>query len=211
MDLTKIIELTEIYFEKFGYLTIFFGSLIEITPLGWIVPGGMIIAIAGFFANGENEVSIILIIITGGLGALSAFLLSYLLGLKSGMWLVKKLKQEKNASFAKTLLTKHGGVILTTSMMANLTRFWIAYIAGVEKYNFWKFFTYAAVASLTWSSLMGIVGYLAGFEKQNIEKALGALGVIGWVFFAIAAYAIHKSIKREYIHFKEDIPHNEKG
>lgn len=211
MNLSEIVVLTELYFEKFGYITIFIASLIEITPLGWVVPGGMIVAIGGFFANGGIVTNVIAIILAGALGALSAFLLSYLLGLKTGMWLVKKLKQEKNASFAKTLLSKHGGVILTTSMMANLTRFWIAYIAGVEKYRFWRFFTYATVASLTWSSLMGIVGYLAGFGKQNIEKAVGALGIIGWVFFAIAAVAIQRSIKHEYLHFKKDIPHNENG
>ena len=211
MDLNEIVRLTGVYFERFGYLTIFLGSLIEITPLGWIVPGGMIIAIAGFFANGENEINIVLVLLIGALGALTSFLLSYLLGLKTGMWLVNKLKQEKNAGFAKTLLAKHGGVILTTSMMANLTRFWIAYIGGVEKYNFWKFFTYAGAASLTWSSLMGIIGYIAGFERQNIESAVGALGAVGWIFFIVAAIAIQRSIKHEYKHFKEDIPHNEKG
>lgn len=207
MELTEIIRILGIYFEKYGYLTIFSGSLIEITPLGWIVPGGVILAIAGFFANGASELNLALIIIFGTFGAWSTFLGAYLLGKKSGMWLVKKLKQEKNASFAKLLLSKHGGVILTTSMLANLTRFWIAYVAGVENYNFWKFFTYSGIAALSWSSLMTIIGFLAGFERQNIERAIGVLGIFGWAFLGIALFAIQRSIKHEYKHFKEDLPH----
>ena len=86
---------------------------------------------------------------------------------------------------AKNLLKKHGAVILTTSMMANLTRFWVAYIAGVESYKPHKFLLYSFVASLGWVSLMAIVGYIAGFERGNIEKIVGRLGVIGWLRFFV--------------------------
>jgi membrane protein DedA with SNARE-associated domain len=96
-------------------------------------------------------------------------------------------------------------------MMANLTRFWIAYIAGVEDYNFPKFFTYASVASLSWASLMTVIGYIVGFERHNIERMIGAIGIVGWIFLGISAWAIQRSIKHEYKHFSEDTPHNEKG
>ncbi len=211
MDFVSLIAKIEIFFNIYGYWTIFVGSFIEITPMGWVVPGGLIIAVAGFFANTGVEIKLIPVILAGTLGAWSTFLLAYLLGRKSGFWLIKKLKQEKNAEFAKRLLMRHGGTILTTSMMANLTRFWVAYVAGIENYNFWKFFKYSGVASLGWSSLMGTIGYLAGFGKQNIENIIGATGIFGWLFLGIAGYAIHRSIKHEYKHFKEDLPHDENG
>ncbi|MFI5240978.1 MAG: DedA family protein [Microgenomates group bacterium] len=209
MNLVDLIDKTELFFNSYGYWTIFLGSLIEITPLGWLMPGGLIIAIAGFFANTGSEIFLVPIIITGTFGAWFTFLGAYLLGNKSGFWLVKKLKQEKNAEFAKSLLKKHGGAILTTSMMANLTRFWIAYIAGVEKYNFWKFFFYSGVASLSWVSIMAILGFLAGYERGNVEAIVGATGIIGWLFLGIASFVLGRSIKHEYKHFKEDTPHNE--
>lgn len=210
MDLPTLIDTTEFFFSKYGYLTIFVGSFIEITPMGWMVPGGVILALAGFFANGSQEINLVSIILYGTFGAWITFTLSYLLGKKSGMWLVKKLKQEKNATFAKRLLANHGGVILTTSMLANLTRFWVAYIAGVENYDFKKFSLYSFAAAVGWSSLMAIIGYLAGFERNHLEKAIGATGVVGWVFLGLAAYFIQRSIKHEYKHFKEDLPHTEK-
>lgn len=209
MDASIIIAKAEVFFLSWGYLTVFWGSLIEITPLGWTVPGGVILTVAGFFANNSTGFSLIKVIIAGWLGAWLAFLGAYLLGRKTGMWFVNKLKQQKNADRAKHLLAQHGGVILTTSMLANLTRFWVAYIAGVEKYGFLKFLLYSGTASLGWVSIMSVLGYLAGYERQNLERLMGAIGILAWAFLALAIFVLFKSIKHEYRHFKEDKPHNE--
>ena len=209
MDIIELLGIITILFEKFGYLIIFFGSLIEITPLAWAVPGGAILVIAGYIANGDPYLTIPNIVIVGTVGAWIAFLLAYLLGKKSGLWLVAKLHQERNAAFAKSLLKKNGAVILTTSMMANLTRFWVSYIAGVEKYNFWKFNLYAIGASLSWVSLMTFIGYFAGYEKENLKNVVSGIGILAWVFLCLAVFVIFRAIRREYKHFKEDDPHHE--
>jgi len=123
----------------------------------------------------------------------------------------QKLHQEKNAEFAKRILRNNGTVILTTSMMANLTRFWISYIAGVEKINFLKFNIYASVASITWVSLMTILGFLAGYEKEYLKRIVSGVGILAWIFLAIAIFVIIRAIKHEYHHFKKDEPHDEKN
>ena len=207
MDIIKTLDLVRILFEQWGYPIIFFTSLIEITPLGWAVPGGAILVIAGYLSNGNLNLPLIPIIICGTFGAWLAFLFAYVLGSKTGMWLVNKLHQQKNAKFAKTLLQKNGGVILTTSMLANLTRFWISYIAGVDKYSFLKFNLYAFVASLSWVSLMTLIGYFAGFEKENISNIVNGVGVLAWIFLLLAIFVIYKSIKKEYKHFTNDEPY----
>lgn len=207
MNVNEVIDLITALFEKFGYPIIFLGSLIEITPLGWAVPGGMILAIGGYLSNGNDHIPLIPVIISGTLGAWLAFILAYILGRKTGMWLVEKLHQEKNAAFAKTLLKKNGGVILTTSMLANLTRFWVSYIAGVEKYNFLRFNLYAFISSLGWVSLMSVLGFLAGYEKENIKALTGGLGIIAWILLIIALLVLYRSIKHEYHHYKKDLPH----
>ena len=209
MDLISLLGIVTILFEKYGYLIIFLGSLIEITPLAWAVPGGAILVIAGYISNGDQQLPLIPVIIIGTIGAWLAFLLAYLLGAKTGTWLIAKLHQEKNARFAKTLLHKNGGAILTTSMMANLTRFWVSYVAGVEKYNFWKFNKYAIVASLSWVSLMTLLGYFAGYGKESLKNVVSGIGVLAWVFLMIAMYVIYRSIKHEYKHFRQDTLHED--
>lgn len=207
MDIVNLIDILFDVFGKLGYPIIFFGSLIEITPLGWTVPGSAILLTAGFFSNNNDLLPIVPVIIVGTLGAWIALIIAYVFGKKSGMWLVKKLKQEKNAKFAKSLLEKNGGVILTTSMLANLTRFWIAYIAGVENYNFWKFNLYAITASLSWVSLMTLLGFFAGYERENLKHIVGGVGILAWLFLIIAILVIYKTAKHEYKHFKKGSPH----
>ncbi|MDP3994826.1 MAG: VTT domain-containing protein [bacterium] len=197
MDILELINKIEIFYQNFGYLTAFFGTLIEMTPLGWVVPGGTILILGGVFAFG-GKISLVGIIISGWLGAWISFVTSYILGFKSGMWLVKKFKQEKNAALAKHLLDKHGGKILTTSMLANLTRFWMAYIAGTEKYNLPKFLFYSGAASLTWTSLMVIVGFMVGTERKNLEGWTAGLGIFSWALLLVAIGFIIWSIKKEY-------------
>ncbi len=209
MDVLSLLDFLASLFEKWGYAIVFLGSLIEITPFGWTVPGGAILVVAGYLSNGNSNLPLVPIIIYGTLGAWLAFLLAYILGKKTGMWLVRKLKQEKNAEFAKKLLEKNGGVILTTSMMANLTRFWISYIAGVENYNFWKFNFFAMSASLSWVLLMAFVGYFAGYEKENLRKLTSSLGILAWVFLIIAVVVIIRAIRHEREHLKKDIPHTQ--
>ncbi|WKZ25339.1 MAG: VTT domain-containing protein [bacterium] len=210
MDLLNLLDQIALLFEQWGYPIIFFGSLIEITPLGWAVPGGAILLVAGYLSNGNPNIPLIPIIVWGTLGTWVAFILAYILGSKTGMWLVNKLHQQKNASFAKRILKNNGPAILTTSMMANLTRFWISYIAGVEKYNLLKFNLYAFFASLSWVSMLVFLGYFAGYEKENLRKITSSIGVLAWIFLAIAIFVIFKSIKKEYKNFKEDEPQVEK-
>lgn len=203
MDTLELIKKAEEIYKSFGFPIVFLSGFIEMTPFGWAIPGGLIVAIAGFFAYG-NAQSFAIIIILGWLGSWLTFLFSYILGRKTGHYLVKKLHQEKNAQRAETLLKNHGGVILTTSMLAGLTRFWIAYVAGEQKYNFGNFLFYSLTASLTWTSLQAIIGYLAGSERQNLERGIAALGILGWVFLIIAIASIIFSAKKEYRHFKKD-------
>lgn len=209
MEVSIVIAKLAEFFDSFGYLVVFVGSFIEVTPLGWIVPGGLILALAGFFAKTEAALSLPLIIISGSSAIWASLIFAYLFGKKTGNWLIKKLKQEKTAKFAKSLLKKHGGSILTTSMMANLTRFWVAYVAGVEKYAFRKFLFYSFMASVGWTSLITMLGFFAGYERENIENVIRNIGIIGWGLLGLAIFVIFKSIKKEYTHFKKDDPQHE--
>jgi membrane-associated protein len=112
--------------------------------------------------------------------------------------LAKRFKQEKNAERARVLLSRHGPVILTTSLLANLTRFWVAFVAGTQKYPFLKFLFYSGAASLTWTSFMVITGFLAGIERKNIENAFVRVGVLAWFFIVLAIVVIYLKAKSEF-------------
>lgn len=202
MNAVELIKLLEEVYSQHGYSIIFLASFIEISPLGWAIPGGMLLAIGGFYAY-SGRLSLFGVLLFSWLGAWSTFILAYLLGNSSGEALIKKLKQERTAERAKILLNKYGAPILTTSLMANFTRFWVAYIAGVQKFSFIKFLFYSGAASLTWASLMVVIGYIVGSERLQLEGLLSKLGILSWVLFAVAAYTVYFFSLREFKNIKE--------
>ena len=200
MEAKEIIVFLERLYQNYGYVVLFFGSFIETSPFGWTIPGGLIVALGGFFAYGEG-ISLYLTIISAWLGMWSTFLVAYFLGLKTGGGLIKRFKQEKNAARAKKLLENHGPSILTTSLMANLTRFWVAYVAGSNKFNLIRFLFYSGAASLTWTGFLVTVGYLAGAERGSIESGLARLGILSWGLVILALFLIYWHTRQDYEEF----------
>lgn len=204
MDALEIISKIKFLFEHFGTPLVFVSSFVEITPFGWTIPGGLVIATASYFSYPDVYL-FIKTIISGWFGAWLSLIGGYILGRKTGYWLVKKLKQEKSAERAKKLLKKNGPLILTSSMLANITRFWSAYIAGVEKHRFQNFLIFSAIASLGWVLIVAFIGFLAGVEKGNFESIISSLGTASWIIIIIAIFIIIASIKAE----KEGLEKNE--
>lgn len=203
MSVNEIILVGEHFYVSFGYLIVFLGTFIETSPLGFTIPGGLLVALGAFYAQ-TGQISLYGILFFSFLGMLLTFVLAYILGHKTGKALIKKLHQEKNAERAKNLLTKNGPVILTTSLLANMTRFWVAYVAGIQRYPFFKFLFYASAASLTWSSLLVVVGALAGQQRASLETGLARVGILAWGLLIVALFVIYKKSKEEYTTFKED-------
>ncbi len=197
MDIHQLIKTLEPIFLQNAFIVSFMASLIEISPAGWTIPGGYILAIGGFFAF-DTPHHLITIILGASIGSLVVFVAAYVLGLKTGMWLVKKLKQEKNAQYAKALLNKHGGKILTISLMSPLLRFWVAYVAGSQRYNFSKFVVYATLASFSWSTMWIMIGFLIGSQRLTLEENLTKLGVIGWICVIVPTLLVTWFIKKDY-------------
>lgn len=208
MEINEAIQNIKNLFENYGLIIVFLASFIEITPFGWTIPGGLIIATAAFFSYPEVY-TLIKVVLAAWLGAWLSLVGGYILGKKTGYWLVKKLKQEKNATRAKNLLRKNGAVILTSSMLANLTRFWTAYIAGTEKYSLQRFLVYSSSASLGWVTLIAFIGFLAGSEKTQVESTISRLGALSWVFIIIALAVIIISIKQEKEAFEKQNENNQ--
>lgn len=197
MDLNQIVIGISAYFIKYGYPLVFFGVLVETTPLGGFIPGALLAAMGGFYSY-DGPLSFPFVLILGTSGMFLTLISSYIIGKKTGMKLAHYFKQEENVAHAKVLLEKYGPLIVTTALLSNITRFWIAYIAGMQKYNIIQFSFLALVASLAWVSLLVISGYLAASSAHSIERNLAQVSIISWIFLAatgaVITWAIRKNI-----------------
>lgn len=200
MDIGTLIHTLEAFYEVYGYFFVFLVSLVETTPMGWMIPGGLLIALGGFYSY-DNVNTFAWTIISGSLGMFATLVFGYWSGSKTGIHLEKFFRQEKNAKKAKSLLQKNGAVILTTAMIANITRFWISYVAGNSHYDKKKFVIYALVSSFTWNTILVTTGYLAGTEKEYLETGLARIGILAWIIVILLGIFIFWKISKE----KEDI------
>lgn len=196
MQVNELIDLLEQVFLNWWWAIVFVSALLEMSPLGWVMPGGMLVVVSAFFAWGSPNL-LIGIIILSTLGGVTSFSIAYYLGQKTGNSFVKKLHQEKVAKRAEKILNNNGPVVLTTSMMAGIIRFWAAYVAGSQKYSFWKFIKYATISSFTWTCVIAIVGYIAGSSREVLQHSLAALGILSWMLVALSIAVIVISAKRE--------------
>jgi membrane protein DedA with SNARE-associated domain len=196
MEVTEFVNKIEEAYSLWGYLLVFISSFIETSPLGFTIPGSLMVAVGGFFAY-AGKVSFFGILLAGTAGMLTVFVFAYWLGKTLGEKLVKIFKQEKNAEKARVLLNKHGMAILTTSLLATFTRFWVAFIAGAQSYNFTRFLFYSTAVSFVWNLLLVMVGYFAGSGRVQMESGLARLGVFTWLLLIAAISVIYWANKKE--------------
>jgi len=50
MGILDLINTVEGIYVLYGYTIAFLASLIEISPMGWTIPGGALLALGGFYA-----------------------------------------------------------------------------------------------------------------------------------------------------------------
>lgn len=202
MEVNEFIDVIESVYLEWGYLIVVISSFVESSPFGWLIPGGLLTALGGFFAY-NSPLNVFLVFFSGWAGIFGVLLCAYYIGDKTGMRIAKKLGQEKNAKRADKLLHKHGAIIITTSLLANITRFWVAYVAGIHRFDLKKFSIYALSASFTWTALLVGVGYVAGASKEKLEASLAQIGILSWLLVFLAAGIITWKIKQEYEDLKD--------
>jgi membrane protein DedA with SNARE-associated domain len=196
MQIPDIVAFAENLYLSYGLPIIFLTSLIEITPFGWAIPGGSLLTLGGFFAYGRPTY-LIATIFFGWIGSWSTFIIAYLLGAGAANKLNLNIRGGKAAKQAEILLKRQGPVVMTSAMLASITRFWIAFYAGSKKFDPKKFTIYSGVASLSWTSLMVIIGYLAGTQRDKLEGSSARLGILSWFLFIIFAIFIYFKVRKD--------------
>jgi len=63
---------------------------------------------------------------------------------------------------------------------------------------------YSAIASLTWVSVLVIIGYVAGTGRHTIERGLAQAGIFSWVFVFVVGGFLYWKLKDELKEAGED-------
>ncbi|PFJ14124.1 alkaline phosphatase [Bacillus cereus] len=126
---------------------------------------------------------------SGMAGAMIGITLSYILGLKLGLPVLKKYGSKigiKEHHIEKThvLFEKYGPFLLMIGYFVPGVRHLTAYFAGVSNLTWWRFCLYAYGGALIWISVFIGLGWKLGEKWRFVEYSFHHYGI--WILFISA-------------------------
>ncbi len=179
-----------IFFERAGYLGVFFLMFIESSFIPF--PSEVVVPPAGYLAF-QGKLNLFLVVISATLGSLAGALFNYYLGLKLGRTLTFRLIKrwgkffflsEKHLAKADLFWQKHGHISTFTGRLIPGVRQLISIPAGFSKMPLKPFVFFTTLGAFVWCSFLALCGYFLGKEKELLQKALSQ-GSTALLFFAL--------------------------
>jgi membrane protein DedA with SNARE-associated domain len=173
-------------FARHALLLAFVGAMIENTILlGFLLPGGVVVALAGAGARVAN-VPLPLVVAAAALGMTAGAVIDYFMG-KAGIHQLlhhrftgrfgKKLARQLDN--AEPLLRRHGWWIMLFAHAFGHGRSSMALAAGASRFPLRRFLVIEFPAALLWSALYAGGGFLLGREWDKFELILRRAGWVG--------------------------------
>ncbi|WP_201582776.1 DedA family protein [Psychrobacter jeotgali] len=196
---------------KFGYFGIIFAMFAEnVFPP---IPSEVIMPAAGFAAS-KGDLSLILVILSGTLGAVLGALPLYYLGSifdeqrlvafteKYGKYVFVK---PNDVTSANEWFDKHGKKAVFFGRMVPGVRSLISIPAGMNKMSLLPFLVFTALGSSIWTAILTLAGFYLGENYNAIESVLAPYSK--GIGIAIIVIILGLIIKRR-LSYKKDQAHD---
>jgi len=190
-DIANLIDLVAGFYDRYGYLLVFFGALGENTALlGFFLPGNTLALLGAFYAR-QGTLNIGWVILLASLGTLLGYHVDYLIGRfvlagAAGSWstsrLGRRLRLAGRLRLARRFLSRHGGKAILISHIIGQFRSVIALSAGMTRMRYRRFLVFELVAACLWNTAFCLVGYLIGIERERLELLFERSG---WVVLGV--------------------------
>ena len=159
-------------------------SIIPIVPSEFSVIAGGVAAGSGTLLGDQRVVAIVLVIVSGALGAYAGDSLAYWIGQRSDKALKNLFfrgeKGEKRLLATGKQIRKRGGLLLITARFIPGGRTAMTFSCGLTEQPFLAWFTkWDLLATTLWASYAGLLGFFFASSIENPSTAL-------WLAFGFA-------------------------
>jgi membrane protein DedA with SNARE-associated domain len=167
--------------------------LVLVESLGIPLPGEIALVTAAAYAS-SGQISIVIVIILGALGAIVGGILGYWIGIKGGLPLVARYGgyvgvRQSHIERAHAFFERNGSKTILFGRFIALLRTWASVVAGAAAMSFPKFVTYNTIGSIVWAILFGLLGFYFGRDLPLLEKYISRVSfgvlIIGAVGIAV--------------------------
>lgn len=176
----------------YGYLAIF--VIVGLESAGVPMPGETVLVAAAILA-GQGKLNIFGVVGAAAAGAILGDNCGYWVGREFGFPIAYRWGRyvhldERRLKLGQYLFLRHGGKIVFFGRFVAMLRAFAAFLAGVNHFNWERFFFYNAAGGIVWASIFGAGGYWLGraFESYAKPVGLAALAVAVVAFFLGARF-----------------------
>jgi membrane protein DedA with SNARE-associated domain len=191
LSINEWIKLLGEFYNQYGYLTVFFGTLGENTALlGLLLPGNSLALLGAVYAR-LGTLNLGWVILLASLGTILGYHIDYLLGrfvlarVATG-WstsrLGRRIRLAGRLRQARRLIAKHGGKAILVSHLIGHLRSFVALSAGMTRMSYLRFLGYELVAATLWNVAFCLLGYLLAAEVERLQMLIERAG---WVFLGV--------------------------
>lgn len=173
------------FVATWGYTGIFVMMFVESSFVPF--PSEIAMIPAGYLAS-QERMSATLAVLAGVGGSLGGAFLNYQLALRLGLPILERVGRYfflKPESFeaAERYFDTHGEVTTFIARLIPGIRQLISVPAGLARMNLPRFFLYTGLGAGLWSTILVMVGYIAGEHEDMWRPLLGK--TTGWVLIAL--------------------------
>lgn len=173
----------------YGYWAVLVFVAIESTGIPF--PGETMLLAASIYAGTTHQLNIVLVIAAAAAGAIIGDNFGYFIGREGGYRLVRRYGKyirldERKLKLGQYLFIKHGGKVVFFGRFVSVLRAWAAFLAGVDRMDYRRFFFFNAAGGILWATIYGIGGYALG---KNVHRIAGPVGIVVGVIAAVIIIA----------------------
>jgi membrane-associated protein len=191
LELQDWLKLIGEFYDRYGYLTVFLGSLGENTAfLGLLLPGNSLALLGAVYAR-LGTLNLGWVIFFASIGTVLGYHVDYLFGRlvltrASSRWSASRIGRRMRLAgrlrLARILITKHGGKAILISHLIGHLRSFVALSAGMSRMNYRRFLGYELVAAAVWNTAFCLLGYLLAGEIDRLQVLIERAG---WVIVGV--------------------------
>ncbi|MGO9421932.1 DedA family protein [Roseiarcus sp.] len=178
------------YVATYGYLAIF--AIVGLESAGIPMPGETILVAAAILA-GQGKLHLWGVIGAAAAGAILGDNCGYWVGREFGFPIAYRYGRyvnldERRLKLGQYLFLRQGGKIVFFGRFVAVLRAFAAFLAGVNHFDWERFFLFNAAGGIVWATIFGSGGYWLGRAFEDYAKPVGiAALVVAVVAFFVGA------------------------
>jgi membrane protein DedA with SNARE-associated domain len=178
------------HFGYFGIIIVLIGGIV-----GLPVPDEVLLTYVGFKVS-QGTLSYILSLLSAFVGAMGGISLSYFIGYKFGLPIIKKFGPkihitEKKINRTQKLFIKVGPFLILVGYFIPGVRHLTAYVAALNSFPFRKFAAYAYTGAFLWSFTFVTLGRKLGEDWHLVEFYVSKYSIYLILFFLVLSVMVY--------------------